>query len=305
MALAFDASRPATVTNSTTTGTTASFTPVANSLLVALVSIGNPLGNATPATGTITDSLGSTWTRKLRQTAGSTGDATAELWMLDAGASPSARTVTLTANYAGIQLDVRVITGALAVAAQTGATGSTSAVVNTVSLTPTTVGSYIVGAVADSEVSHILTANANSTVLTTSQDSSNGATYGSWRSTNTTSTLSSTAFGYTNTPQAGDNWAHVAMEILPSAAAFTRSADFTGSGTLTATSVIGYTRAAALTGAGTLTATQAPGPVQAAGLTGSGTLTATQTPRPVQAAGLTGRARWPPRRAPSSAPQPR
>src|SRR6266498_2712278 len=120
MAIAEDASAPAAVTSTGTTTTTASFTPVANSLLVAIANAGNNTGAGT-ITCPVTDSLGSTWTLLKRTNidlvngAGST-----EVWAMDAGASPAARTVTVTgtggANAVGVSLCVKVLTGAKPVA---------------------------------------------------------------------------------------------------------------------------------------------------------------------------------------------
>src|SRR5689334_11973444 len=67
-----DPSAPAAVTSTTTTVTTASFTPAANSLLVAVSIAGNNTGSGTITT-TVTDSLGSTWTRVARASAAGGG----------------------------------------------------------------------------------------------------------------------------------------------------------------------------------------------------------------------------------------
>jgi endoglucanase len=233
------ASSPAVVSGSGTTVTTASYTPTANSLLVALVAVGNPPGTATATTGAVTDSLGSTWTMKRRQN-GTSGVGSAEVWMLDIGASPAARTITLTGSKSGVLLAVLCVTGAQPVASQTGATAvSASTTANTISITPTATGSYIVGVAAETVVDYAVVAAASTTLIGSLDDVNNGGAYGAWRSTNTTTVASAQTYGVTPAP--ANETEKVAVEVLAAAGApaLTASAALTGSGTLTATATQG------------------------------------------------------------------
>lgn len=115
--IAEDPSTPATITQTAdTTGstTTASFTPPANSMLVAMYNVSYASG--TGAAGlTISDSAGGTW-----NLAPGTAVHNSEIWWRNAGPSPSALTVTVSdslngaGHVAGRQLSVRVLTGAAA-----------------------------------------------------------------------------------------------------------------------------------------------------------------------------------------------
>jgi hypothetical protein len=104
--------RPAPVATSVATATTASFTPAANSLLVAVAVCGS--SGTGIETCPVTDSLGSTWTLLKRANTNNFAG-TAEIWVLDAGSSPAARTVTATitgSTGVGVALTVKVLTGA-------------------------------------------------------------------------------------------------------------------------------------------------------------------------------------------------
>src|SRR6266496_1049243 len=135
------------------TATTASFTPVVGSTLVAIAECGNNTGSGT-MTCPVTDSLGSTWTLLKRANSPGGNGGSAEVWAMDAGASPAARTVTVTgtggAQAVGTSLTVRVLTGANPAATILGASatvlGSTA---YSIAITPTTLGSLIVGGLID------------------------------------------------------------------------------------------------------------------------------------------------------------
>lgn len=190
-----DSSSPATVTATGSTTTTASFTPPANSLLVAIVSVNNASGSGT-VTGTVSDSVSSTWTVVKRQT--STGFGTAEVWMMDAGSSPSARTVTLTGTSSGVHLSVLALTGAGNLAAQGAVTTGITGTAYTASVTNVGVGSLLVGALCRSSTAVTLTANAFTTAISTVSDATNGATYASFRSPTNTTTQTGPTYGFTN-----------------------------------------------------------------------------------------------------------
>jgi len=126
-----------------------SFTPTAGTLLVAIGAFGN--GNGVTATGlTIADTFSGTasgsWT--ILEVFASGGGGIAGVWCKDAGSSPGAGVVTITAApstvYGGVII-VRQFTGAAPAASQNGATGSNSGTVDTVPVTPAQTGSQIVG----------------------------------------------------------------------------------------------------------------------------------------------------------------
>lgn len=228
MALAIDASSPAVKTGTGTTTTTASFTPPANSLIVAVASCGNGAGTTgTTASVTITDSISSSWTLKKRQNL--SGSGSSEIWMLDAGGSPSARTVTATTSLPGVALTVLVFTGAAAVASQTGTNIFGTPAVWQTSPTPTAVGSYFVSVGCDTSSNYALTANANTTTLNAFNDSTNGETLGHWRSTALTSSLTAISYGFTNTP--GQSVVYTQQEVLAAATTTPISSGDSGTGT--------------------------------------------------------------------------
>jgi hypothetical protein len=124
-----------------------------------------------------------------------------------------AMTVTATQTgsnpFNGILLSVRVLTGAAATASQTGATNH--AANTTVSLTTTVIGSVAYGGAADSAGTAFTTLTAATTQLSQDNDSTNGATYATWKSTSATGTPGPTSFGWTNP---GSTDINVAAEIL-------------------------------------------------------------------------------------------
>lgn len=202
----------------TATITSASFTPTANSLVVAMVAMGNGTGGAS-SLGTLVDSSGGTWTRKSGDSV--SGSGVAEVWIKDAGASPVAQTVTYDpggTGASGLVICVRWYTGAKAVASQTGATavnGGTTSYATTV--TPTNVGSIVCGSFARASDAQTLTA----TGATTSIGQVNGAsgdTAGLYTSSVTT-TVAALSLGYSNAAAGINRQANV--EIIPTAASAT------------------------------------------------------------------------------------
>jgi hypothetical protein len=209
-----DSSAPAAVTSTTTTVTSASFTPLATSLIVAIGICGNTTGTGT-LTAPITDSLGSTWT--LLKRANTAGGGSAEVWGLDSGASPSARTVTVTgtggANAIGVALCVKVLVGAKPATTVAGASNSITGTAYTIALTSTTIGAMVVGALVDNQVAGALTVNTNTTVWQSVSDTTDTEKYGAWRAITLVSTPGALTYGYTNT--AADNQNIAAVELLP------------------------------------------------------------------------------------------
>ncbi len=217
MPITEDASAPATVTSSTNVATTASFTPAANSLLVAIANAGNNTGVGT-ITCPVTDSLGSTWTLlKRTNTDPVNGAGSTEVWAMDAGASPAARTVTATgtggANAVGTSLCVKVLTGAKPVASVLGASANPNGGNDyTIALTTTAAGSLVVGGLSRITSNVTLTANGSTTAWQSFSDGPNTETYGAWRALNLTGTPGAGTYGYTNAAAAAQ--VLVAVELL-------------------------------------------------------------------------------------------
>jgi hypothetical protein len=209
-------------TANTATITTASFTPAANTLLVAYCSMGNGLGVAS-SLGTVTDSVSGTWTR-LAGDASATGGV-AEIWVKDAGASPAAQTVTYDpggAGASGLDIIVKWYIGALPAASQTGATADERwhHRLHHVDHTTTT-GSLVVGALGRATDAQTLTASTGTTILGQVNGTS-GDTAALFRATRFTATPGATTFGFSNAP-AGANRMALA-EILPAVNTWTTGA---------------------------------------------------------------------------------
>jgi hypothetical protein len=218
MAIVEDASAPAAVTNSTTTVTTALFTPVAGSLLVAVACGG---GGTAVQTVPVTDSLGSTWTLLKRANTNNFAGET-EIWVMDTGPSPASRTVTATitgSDGIGVALCVKVLTGAKPAASCLGGfTVVNSTTAYTISITTTTAGSLACAGLVDSTASGALTGpNGITTSWQSVSDTGAGHKYAAFRATSLTGTPGATVIGFTNT--AANNQAIVAVEILAASAA--------------------------------------------------------------------------------------
>lgn len=212
MPLADTAATPAVTATTVGPLTTASFTPAAGSMLVALVSIGNSSGAATAITGAITDSLSRTWTRANRLN--TSGDGCVETWTLN-NVAATACTVTLTCTGGtickGSQLSVRQCTGQSLT--QTGAAApTTSGTIGAISITPTVIGSQLYCVLSRNTASAARTINANSTVILSTQDATNGETYNSAKATALTPSLVAVSVGFTTT---GSNTLIAGLEVLP------------------------------------------------------------------------------------------
>jgi hypothetical protein len=199
---------------------TGTFTPVANSLLVAAVAIGN--GNKVAGSGSsaVTDSRGLTWTLLAREAVG--GDATAEIWSRD-GTTSLAMTVTATSQITG-QIDVGLqiwsLTGAAVQAGQTGATKIQATTSFSAPIVTTTAGSWVAGALGYADLQITLTANGITTIDGQVQQTGGGDTEGAFHATSTTGTPGSTTLGCTNST--GFAPALALAEILPVATLTTR-----------------------------------------------------------------------------------
>lgn len=259
MAITEDASTPAvaTGTGSTTTITSAAFTPPANSLLVALV--GGGWGTSGNTGATISDSVGGTWTVGPSAANTASPGGIAKIFTRQLSSAPGSMTVTATFTNlsAGRILAVRVLNGAAAT--QTGAgTGSqvnsTATSAGTVSVTTTVANSVVYGISDDANNNDTYTVNTATTALSTFNDPSPDlVTMVAWKSTNPTSTPGATTFGGTwSVSTAKSNI--VGLEILPSTGQ-TGSVALSGAGALTAAATGTLVASASLAGAAALNAT--------------------------------------------------
>jgi len=212
VAISEDGSTPATVTRSTSSAalSTASFSPPAGSLLVALSSWAAASGTQT---ATITDSGTHTWT--LAKRANATGAGDAEISYTYLSSAPGSITVTGTPTSGGTTefLSVRVLLGAAST--QTGASAAhTSGTTPTISLTTTTVGSWVYGCMMDLANSQAaLTANASSATITWFNNTTDGENAASFKASAATVTPGATTYGWS----AGltDTYMLAAWEVLP------------------------------------------------------------------------------------------
>lgn len=205
------------VTSTTNVVTSASFTPNANNLLVAIACVGN--GNNNSSTGiAITDSVGGTWTSLAVQinTFGTMGG----VWVKNAGVSPVAQTVTATGSgpsTAGTGLIVRQFAGAAPAASQNGVVVSSGQPSNepySATINPGTSGSQVVGTYAQSSFSVILTPNSSTSVYGSFTDSTNGDTESAFEAAGMSRAGTPITLGFTNAGTASA--VLVLVEILPS-----------------------------------------------------------------------------------------
>jgi hypothetical protein len=118
----------------------------------------------------------------------------------------------------GVLLRVKVLTGAAAAAAQTGATkiadtGTTPFYDQ--SITTTVTGSVVYGAMADGNTAFSMTADARTTLLDNFADNTQGCQYSTWRATSATGSPGATTLGATS-PGGGEHGTYAAAEILAS-----------------------------------------------------------------------------------------
>lgn len=213
MAIAIDASSPPVVTqtaNTTTTITTASFTPPANSLVVALTSAAY-FAITGSLIYSISDSLSGTWTTSAQQLRTSSTFSSVAVFTRFVTSS-AAMTVTLTTDTdeKGKQLVVLVLTGT----ASTSWTGATVVSTTTMdaSVTTTTAGSWVVASTAY-ELNATLAADANTTIVNHLTDTTDQGELFACRSTSATGTPGAITIGVTGASTGGKTYA--AVEILP------------------------------------------------------------------------------------------
>lgn len=219
--LAEDASTPAIVTGSGSANpTTASFSPPANSLLVALV--GGGFGSTLPTRATVTDTLGHAWTTGVTATgtvASTGGVALIAYTYLSTAPGPMMVTATFTNLSGGYMLAVRVLNNASP--SQYGAgTGITLNTANTtaatVSVTTTNTGSLVYGVTDLTNQDQPLTANGATTIINSYLDSTDTIGLFAWKASTLTGTPGATTLGGS---WAGSYQSNIAaLEILPSSA---------------------------------------------------------------------------------------
>lgn len=218
MAISEDTSnQPAAVhVSAATAATTASFSPQAATLQVALVAANG--ANNVATTVVMSSTVAGTWTLLKRENVntGITTGGTTEVWCRYFSSAPGSMTVTATwsTGQTGGNLVVRSLLGAAST--QTGASGGTGGdnVAPTATLTPTVLGSWIYGASLAWVSAITFTANAASSIVDQFVDSTNGGTWATFKGAASTSSLVSTAYGFSN-GTASYNTA--GAEILPAA----------------------------------------------------------------------------------------
>lgn len=221
MALAEDASSPAVIA-STSGGnplitTTASFTPPAGSLLVAMAISGRSSG-ALQSAITISSSPSQTWTVVANaQGAGADNGGTAQIAIAYLASAPGATTVTssMTNVSSGRSFLVKVITGAAVSQAGAGANTRVQSVVNTdgtLSVTTTAVGSLVYGASVAIDGNSALTLNGSTSLLNDFSNATQTSRYTQWKSAAVTSTPGAVTLG--GTYAAARKSAIAAVEIL-------------------------------------------------------------------------------------------
>lgn len=214
MAISEDASTPAVVQQfGDVTGitTTASFTPPANTLLVAVVIAA--FKSTAISSITLSDSASGTWTQLAF--IHNSADENVGIWSRPAVSSPGAITVTstdTTTSQCGRELAVRVLDGAAssqAGAATATQTGSGTSLIS--NITTTQIGSwvYVVGAL-DTNTSYAV--NGNTTNISTLTDGTDIESGSVGRQSSATVTPGSTALGWT--VSSGAAWSWAAAEIL-------------------------------------------------------------------------------------------
>lgn len=221
MALAEDASSPAVITGTSGSNplvsTTASFTPPAGSLLVAMAISGKSSGGLQTAI-TISSSPAQTWTVAANaQGLGVDAGGTAQIAYTYLAAAPGATTVSasMTNISSGRSFLVKVITGAAVSQAGAGVNSrvqSTASTDGTISVTTTAVGSLVYGASDAIDGNSALTLNGATTLLNDFSNTVQASRYTQWKSAAVTVTPGATTLG--GTYAATRKCSIVAVEIL-------------------------------------------------------------------------------------------
>jgi hypothetical protein len=221
--IAVDASTPAVVTSTSTstpiTLTTASFSPPAGSLVLALASNGFGLTGTTNNDITISDSGSHTWTTAIKQIVLPSGTSgVSAIFYTYFAAAPGSITVSTTYTNVGAAayMQVQVLTGAastqLSGVASTSPTASTTS--GEISVTTTTVGSMVFGLSHDAQNSTTFVPLSGTTQIGSTFSFSGACTIASWHETSATTTPGATTYG--GTWGVGTQYGEtVALEVLP------------------------------------------------------------------------------------------
>lgn len=213
MSIVEDSSTPATVSVSANNATSASFSPPAGSLLVAIASF------ARTSSGTMTmamsDTGSHTWSTGVLFNNASFPEIVGVFYTYLTTA-PGSITTTVTTTGSGTAegiLATRVLLGAAVT--QNGASNSAHAT-NTASISVTTTqqGSVVYGGVSDGGSNAALTVNGVTTQLAQQDDATTGTSTAVFKATSATTTPGATTYGY-NTLSTGDGVVTAAFEILP------------------------------------------------------------------------------------------
>jgi hypothetical protein len=290
-----DASTPAVATtaggSAATTLTTASFSPPAGSVLVAMCEINWGTYPGSPPAITVTDTAGGTWTAGPSVQLAAAGAKTA-IFTRPAVSAPGSVTVTMSrgadSSAAMLKLAVRVCAGANTSAPQgasgtASGTGTGSGFSVAATLTPTALGSLLYVA-ADHANNNATTALTGTTQLSQTSDGTDGGVLSAGVSSSVTSSLAAQTLGWSANLPSSDGYVAAALEILATGS-HSGTATLSGSGTLTAMGA--FAGAAALAGSGTLTWSGSR-VYKATVLSGSGTLTGTRHGTAAGAAVLSG-----------------
>jgi hypothetical protein len=221
VALAEDASSPAVIASisggNPLITTTASFTPPAGSLLVAMAISGRSSGALQTAI-TITSSPAQTWTVAANaQGAGADNGGTAQIAYTYLAAAPGATTVTasMTNVSSGRSFLVKVITGAAVSQSGAGVNTRVQATISTdgtISVTTTAPGSLVYGASDAIDGNSALTLNGATTLLNDFSNTTQASRYTHWKSAAVTVTPGATTLG--GTYAAARKSSIAALEIL-------------------------------------------------------------------------------------------
>ncbi len=281
--MSVDASTPAVAWSATDTVTSASFTPPANSLVVAALVVGCK-DQATDVNVTPSDSLSGSWTLLLDGFLSGLGIGRSKVYAQSAGPNPSARTVTLTGtgtpntNAEGCMLVVLVLDNAAPLVAQPGASAWPSPQGWDPNLTPHKAGSYVIVAGWDiaQSITYSLPPYPNSTSLALIQDTTNNETYAAFLSHLTTQLLA-TSFG---SPElnVNENSASLGLEILAAAGnseAVALTASISGTSALAVTDTESDALTAAITATSSVAATLGGTTPVTASITATSALAAT------------------------------
>jgi hypothetical protein len=138
----------------------------------------------------------------------------------------------------GIILTVKVLTGALAAAAQNGTQdASTSITTPQLAITPTATGSWVYGAVTNVAAATAFTANGSTTFSQNVLYAGDGDTFGTFRSTGTTTAATPVTVGASAPAETTGNLIWAAAEILAATTLAEDPSSPAGKNTTTATTI--------------------------------------------------------------------